>query len=244
MSGWAAMINFNDDSIGGSLVTRNLIFNTCRESQDHGSFNSWGRVPYIVNLPNGSPSNGVKPFQDEISFNLLVAGGGANSAALDHEDGSSFYYNHDNVHIYGGHKSNFDGHNKRSVSNLFAFPLVYLPQCMRIFPSLPIATVGSTWAEDFINNTCILAGAADWYLDLGASGCAPGAAIATQIVLQNNTVLVPPGSNASVRCGSRVLTFDEWVATGSERGTTLGAVPPSAQIIAWARTLLGMSARV
>lgn len=34
-----AGINFNDDAVGGSLVTRNLMWNTCRESQDHGPFN-------------------------------------------------------------------------------------------------------------------------------------------------------------------------------------------------------------
>lgn len=33
-----AAINFNDDMGGGSLVTRNLLFNTCHESQDHGPF--------------------------------------------------------------------------------------------------------------------------------------------------------------------------------------------------------------
>ena len=200
----------------------------------------WGRVPYIINFPNSSSSNGRKPQDDEISFNLVVAGGGANSAALDHDDGSSYYYNHHNVHVYGGHKSNFDGHNKRSVSNLMLFPIVYAPQCMRIFPSLPVATADAHWAEQFVSNTCILASAADWYLDLGPDGCAPGAAVASQIVLENNSVLVPPGSNASVRCGGTILTFAEWMATGSERGTTLGMVPPTAKIVARARAVLGM----
>lgn len=31
-----AAICFEDDALGGSLVTRNLVFGTCRESQDHG----------------------------------------------------------------------------------------------------------------------------------------------------------------------------------------------------------------
>ena len=31
-----AAVNYNDDMAGGSLLTRNLIWNTCRESQDHG----------------------------------------------------------------------------------------------------------------------------------------------------------------------------------------------------------------
>ena len=86
-----AGINFNDDMGGGSLVTRNLVWNSCRESQDHGPFNSWGRVPYTINFPNGSDSGGMKPLPDEISYNFMVAGGGANSGALDHDDGSSFY---------------------------------------------------------------------------------------------------------------------------------------------------------
>jgi hypothetical protein len=43
-----AAINFNDDSLGGSRVTRNLAFNTCRESQDHG--------PLYVNAHHAAPA--------------------------------------------------------------------------------------------------------------------------------------------------------------------------------------------
>lgn len=35
-----AAVNFNDDMAGGSKLLHNLIWNTCRESQDHGPFNS------------------------------------------------------------------------------------------------------------------------------------------------------------------------------------------------------------
>ena len=31
-------VNYNDMTGGGDRVTRNLIFNTCRESGDHGMF--------------------------------------------------------------------------------------------------------------------------------------------------------------------------------------------------------------
>lgn len=31
-----AGINFNEDSIGGSTISANLVFNMCRESGDHG----------------------------------------------------------------------------------------------------------------------------------------------------------------------------------------------------------------
>lgn len=79
--------------------------NTCRESQDHGPFNSWGRVPYLINFPNGTLSQGIKPAFDESSFNFIVAGGGANGGALDHDDGSSFYKDHDSFFVYGGHSA-------------------------------------------------------------------------------------------------------------------------------------------
>lgn len=141
--------------------------------------------------------------------------------------------------IYGGHKSNFDGHAKRSVSNIMAFPLVYQPQCMRIFPSLPLPSAGGFFAEGFVNNTCILTNPSDLYLDLGSS-CTPGVGLALQIVLANNTVLAPAGATASVRCGNATLGFDTWMATGSDPGTTLGAVPPTAVILEWARDLLGV----
>jgi hypothetical protein len=238
-----AGINFNDDMAGGSLVARNLVFNTCRESQDHGPFNSWGRVPYTINFPNGSSSGGIKPVPDEIAYNFMVAGGGANSGALDHDDGSSFYDDHHNFQVYGGHKSNFDGHSKRSVSNIMAFPLVYLPQCMRIFPALPLPSPGGFFAEAFVGNTCILTDASDAYLDLGPTNCTPGPGLAAQIVLANNSVYAPPNASASVRCGGEVLPFAEWLQTGSETGTTLvDSIPPTPQIMEWVRALLNITA--
>ena len=51
-----AAINFNDGFGGGNLVERNLAFNTCRESGNHGVFNSWDRQPYVTDLFNGKPS--------------------------------------------------------------------------------------------------------------------------------------------------------------------------------------------
>ena len=113
---------------------------------------------------------------------------------------------------------------------------------MRIFPSLPLPSAGGFFAEAFVGNTCILGSATDTYLDLGATGCAPGAALASQILLANNTVFAPPGSNASVRCGAARLDFAAWAATGSEVGSTFtSSLPPTAQIIAWARSLLSIA---
>jgi hypothetical protein len=204
-------------------------------------FNSWGRTPYIINFPNGSASGGLKPQVDELAHNFFVAGGGANSGAADHDDGSAFYYDHHNFFVYGGHKSNW-GHAKRSEANLMAFALVYKNTCMRQFPFLPPASPGGLFAEAYVSNICILAEAGDTYLDLG-SDCAPGPALASQIVLANNSIYAPPGpGTGSVLCGRATLSFAEWVASGSEPGSRLADVPPTAQIMEWARTLLSMPA--
>ena len=42
-NGPRAGVNFNDGFGGGSHLNNNLILNTCRESGDHGPFNSWDR---------------------------------------------------------------------------------------------------------------------------------------------------------------------------------------------------------
>ena len=139
--------------------------------------------------------------------------------------------------VYGGHKSNW-GHAKRSESNLMAFALVYTSTCMRQFPFLPPPSPGGRFAEAFVNNTCILASPGDTYLELG-SDCSPGLSLSSQIVLANNTLLAPPGvGTGSVKCGTRTLSFSEWVASGSEPGSTLGAVPATQVILGWARELL------
>jgi hypothetical protein len=61
-------------------------------------------VPYLFPWPNGTISPGIKPQYDELEHNFIVAGGGANGGAFDHDDGSSFYLDHDNFEVYGGHK--------------------------------------------------------------------------------------------------------------------------------------------
>jgi hypothetical protein len=46
-NGPRAHVNFNDGFRGGAHLDR-LLFNSCRESGDHGPFNSWDRDPYML----------------------------------------------------------------------------------------------------------------------------------------------------------------------------------------------------
>ena len=47
-NGPRAGINFNDGFGGGNVIRNNLLFNFCRETSDHGPFNSWDRQPYLT----------------------------------------------------------------------------------------------------------------------------------------------------------------------------------------------------
>ena len=55
-NGPRAGMNFNDGFGGGDLLERNLVFSTCRESGDHGPFNSWDRQPFVTDVRDGTPS--------------------------------------------------------------------------------------------------------------------------------------------------------------------------------------------
>ena len=66
-----AALNFNDGAFGGDEIARNLLVNTCRESSDHGPWNSWDRVPYITTLRSGKPS--IVPADRHIHHNFIIA---------------------------------------------------------------------------------------------------------------------------------------------------------------------------
>eukprot|EP01116_Phalansterium_solitarium_P015500 TRINITY_DN3430_c0_g1_i14.p1 TRINITY_DN3430_c0_g1~~TRINITY_DN3430_c0_g1_i14.p1 ORF type:complete len:713 (-),score=258.61 TRINITY_DN3430_c0_g1_i14:400-2538(-) len=88
-NGPRAHINFNDGFGGGTVIEKNLLLNSCRESGDHGPFNSWDRDPYIFDGPDGQPT--VVKQMDHIRSNFVIAN--YNSlGAVDNDDGSSYYY--------------------------------------------------------------------------------------------------------------------------------------------------------
>ena len=65
-----AAVNFNDDMAGGSKLLRNLVWNTCRESQDHGKSNPHTPLllpsppfSFIRRRPTPSSSSSFRPLQ-------------------------------------------------------------------------------------------------------------------------------------------------------------------------------------
>merc|ERR1712048_1126283 len=119
-NGPRAGINFNDGFGGGDELSHNLIFSTCRESGDHGPFNSWDRQPYLTTVRTGEPS--MQMAWREIHHNFLLDNYSPQEG-VDNDDGSAYYNTHDNFMVYGkqGLKSDFGGHDNHHTNNIYAY---------------------------------------------------------------------------------------------------------------------------
>jgi hypothetical protein len=210
-----------------------------------GAFNSWDRLPYVTDIGDGSTPSTV-PAVNDVHRNLIVANYGADGGCLDNDDGSSYYDIHHNVCFYGGHKSDFDGHSKRSYANLHVHPSVYGVKCVGELQAMP----KPGYAEGYYNNTCVLPTAGAMYARL--AGCPGGlrndshsiAALNAGIRLGNNTLYVP-GGEPTVSCGSHTVNASTLHARGYDLGTVVIATHPSNEtIIAWAKKLLSRDGRL
>lgn len=120
-NGPRAGININDGFGGDSKLYKNLLFNTCRESGDHGPINTWDRQVYITKVNDGVTPSFIKAY-DHIYQNFLVANYDG-LWAVDDDDGSSYYLIYNNFLVYanGGLKNNFGGHNVRHYNNIYGY---------------------------------------------------------------------------------------------------------------------------
>jgi len=117
-----AAINFNDLVGGGDVVEHNLIFNTCRESGDHGPINSWDRQPFLTSLKDGKTPS-FDPLPRIIRNNFIIANYNA-AQGVDNDDGSSWFHIHHNLFYqaegfkmdYGGHDSIYEYNMVMSLS--------------------------------------------------------------------------------------------------------------------------------
>ena len=70
--------------------------------------------------------------------------------------------------------------------------------------------------------------------------CAVNATLKSRLNTNNNTVYMA-GGKPNVTCRTREYTFDEWIATGADVGTTYQDVPTAEVIIGSARVMLNMT---
>merc|ERR1712048_651355 len=215
-NGPRAGINFNDGFGGGDDVSRNIVFSTCRESGDHGPFNSWDRQPYLTTVRTGEPS--MIPGWREIHHNFMIDNYSPHSA-VDNDDGSSYYHTHHNFLVYGvtGLKSDFGGHDNVHFGNLYGYPNSAVAVSSRTLEG---------HESKFYGNTAVITGnTVDGNVD-GRFIC-----VNPQVQMHNNSYFTPSG-NATL-CG-------EVLSQSMDNSSTVAALPSDEVILGWAAELLGI----
>merc|ERR1712190_706578 len=138
----------NDGFGGGTNATRNLLFNTCRETGDHGPINSWDRNAYISDVLTGKPSYTAQT--NHVDHNMIIANYGA-SQGFDTDDGSSWYNIHDNFMFHAdGWEMDYGGHDSAFHDNIVFHEGGDGQNCINTGGFLP--GHGAKW----YNNKCVL----------------------------------------------------------------------------------------
>eukprot|EP00730_Choanoeca_flexa_P009176 TRINITY_DN12600_c1_g2_i8.p1 TRINITY_DN12600_c1_g2~~TRINITY_DN12600_c1_g2_i8.p1 ORF type:complete len:851 (+),score=193.92 TRINITY_DN12600_c1_g2_i8:2-2554(+) len=229
-----AGVNFNDGLGGGHVFKENAGWNTCRESSDHAVFNSWDRQPFLTNIGQTPGTADLNPAYNHLERNLQLGNYGANMA-IDNDDGSSFYYILNNFEIYGGHKSDFGGHNKIRHGAINAFARVYNEGlCARIN-----TVMVEGYLDAYYNNTCIQSASELPAYDLSYCDPSNPSNVSTMGIMHDNRIYNPNGT-MTLSCGKTTLTEGDFQKTGADPGTTVHQTPPYSEIIQWARDMLQM----
>ena len=216
-NGPRAGINFNDGFGGQSTITENFQFNTCRESGDHGPFNSWDRQVFVTKVRDGTP-NPEKDW-DYIYYNFMIANYHS-TYAIDNDDGSNYYKTHDNFFAYGsrGMKSDFGGHDNHHYNNIYT----YLGIGFRI-------SIQLKGHEDYFYNNTVVQNANGNYGNPACSGDG-------MTVVHDNKIYTPTGK--VTECG---MSLADWQAKGNDPGTTANKWPEDDDLIKMIVDLLSIS---
>ena len=231
-----AGININDGFYGNHTISHNVIFNTVRETSDHGPINSWDRQPFLTDaVQSGVPSlwQHVSYIHHNTLFNNYRS-----VWPIDHDDGSCFYEDSYNFLVYGG-KKNYLGHSKTDHHELY----VYSDANSGAFGSNACIddtapTPGSSgWGEVWIDNICILYNSnVPYHIDR----CDTADLFVPYLV--NNTIYIPSGQQVAFTCKvngkSAQLNLQQWQSYGLDIGSTIGTTPDVQTIIEWGRKML------
>lgn len=235
-----AAINENELGMGGHVVARNAVWSVCRETADHGAWNSWSRTARVNDLhADGSPGAPptTVPLWTHVSGNLWIAqpfprtrSGFAPGAqeAFDTDDGSAYLNVTANVFVYGSSelKSDLGGHDNRHAGNLVLF----------VGRAFGVGAVAPGHADEFANNTVVFA--ADGAIGGGQDCSAPAGR--TRTLVQRNVYIMPEGK--AQECGRDLAAWQAEDPAHNDPGSVARPYPPDlgVEAVAWARQLLGV----
>jgi len=217
-NGPRAGINANDGFGGGDDIGHNLVFSSCRESGDHGPFNSWDRQPFLTTVAHGTPSMDMA--WREIHHNFFIDNYSPQEN-VDNDDGSRYYKTHDNFMVYGGQgmKNDFGGHDNHHTGNIYAY----------VGRALGVCGMLDGHEDVFTGNKVVLTSSS-----VGGPQCkAPG-----KTTMGQNSYYTPDGNVQE--CGSSLKDWQSKDKT-NEPGSTVGKTPDDATIIGWAKAKLSIN---
>eukprot|EP00316_Scyphosphaera_apsteinii_P011180 CAMPEP_0119345442 /NCGR_PEP_ID=MMETSP1333-20130426/107488_1 /TAXON_ID=418940 /ORGANISM="Scyphosphaera apsteinii, Strain RCC1455" /LENGTH=733 /DNA_ID=CAMNT_0007357911 /DNA_START=423 /DNA_END=2624 /DNA_ORIENTATION=+ len=213
-NGPRAGINANDGFGGGDEISHNLVFSTCRESGDHGPFNSWDRQPFLTTVRDGIPS--MTMAWRSIHHNFFVDNYSPQED-VDNDDGSAYYHTHDNFLVYGGQgmKNDFGGHDNHHYGNVYA----YVGRGLGVCSQLP------GHQDFFYGNKIVMVGS-----DVGGLQCSGDA----KTIVHDNAYYTATGNVSECR-----MPLAAWQAQGEDTGSVVSKWPSDDTIIDWAKEKLG-----
>lgn len=218
-NGPRAGINMNDGFGGGDRVLGNLVFSTCRESGDHGPFNSWDRQPFWTDVREPGVPSMIMQWR-EIAGNFFIDNYSPQED-IDNDDGSAYFHSHDNVLIYGsnGMKNDFGGHDNHHTGNIYGF----------ISQAVALCEMLDGHEDVFANNTVIMTGTT-----VGNPDCeAPG-----KTVMQGNSYFTPDGTVTV--CDMNLAQWQAADPDNNEPGSTVDVIPDDDVVLEWIREKLGL----
>ena len=239
-----AAVNINDGFGGGTDIRRNLLFNTCRESGDHGPFNSWDRIPYLV---HGS----LQPRYNLIRHNFIFSNYGA-GFGVDNDDTSSYYNITSNVFVGGGGvKCDYDGHDKYFSENVMvgqrggaachhtcAYRKPFTDHCFN--NTIVQATVANAELGQLTDPFTII-----WFCTASdPSVIMPDYDNSMLPVIHSNRIYNADGHGANVTCGysgpvaDTLVPLSRFLEVGLMPNTTVGPLPTDDVLVGWCKEAL------
>ena len=231
LNGPRSGLNFNDAAFGGNDIRENLLANLVRETVDHGPYNSWDRNPYIwrTSLDDEASATTYTPAMSSVHHNFIFCSYGG-IKGIDHDDGSGYYYDHDNFLPYCTGKMKGEAQTVRR--NVYLFPR--WTSCFK--------SMGGMLADSpmvFEDNSCVNESPQIY------SSCSTDQ---TNQILANNTLFVS-GAVVDPKTGVVEIphfpcnngNFTAWQASGQDVGSTVsGTIPSTATMVGWGKALLAI----
>ena len=235
-----AAVNFNDVLGGGHNVTANAIFNTCRESGDHGPLNSWHRMPMASRIATRGGDAVYAAAMSEVHRNYIDASYGG-SQAFDNDDGSAFWHIHDNFFMHSdGFKDDYGGHDSSTHDNVIVVREYDGQACLNVGDYVP------GHEQSSYNNTCVLPPTGSNGKDadlvapsLGSQPCA-GLPHGSGVLIAYANRYFTANSNASARCGDGTSVRVADLPPPMEAGSSSHPLPDGLTVMQWAREKLGI----